>query len=81
MKTKIKYNLSKIMCNAWYLKRVSSMDFSACLRKAWRNEKQAIMTAKIENRPTKQPKATEYRPDLLTVPTDYYGVCGQYYGD
>ncbi len=81
MKTKIKYNLSKIMRNAWYLKRVSSMDFSACLRKAWRNEKLAIMTAKIENRPTVQPKATEYRPELLTVPADFYGVSGQYYGD
>lgn len=81
MKTKIKYNLSKIMSNAWYLKRVSSMDFSACLRKAWRNEKLAIMTAKIENRPTVQPKAMEYRPELLTVPADFYGVRGQYYGD
>lgn len=81
MKTKIKYNLSKIMRNAWYLKRVSSMNFSACLRKAWRNEKLAIMTAKIENRPTEQPKATEYRPELLTVPENFYGVAGQYYGD
>ena len=57
------------------------MNFSACLRKAWRNEKLAIMTAKIENRPTEQPKATEYRPELLTVPADFYGVRGQYYGD
>ena len=57
------------------------MNFSACLRKAWRNEKLAIMTAKIENRPTEQPKATEYRPELLTVPVDFYGVLGQYYGD
>lgn len=49
--------------------------------KAWRNEKLAIMTAKIENRPTEQPKATEYRPELLTVPSDFYGVRGMYYGD
>lgn len=75
------YNKRQIMKNAWYLKRVSSMNFSACLRKAWRNEKLAIMTAKIENRPTEQPKATEYRPELLTVPVDFYGVLGQYYGD
>ena len=78
---KATYDKSKIMKNAWYLKRVSSTDFSACLRKAWRNEKLAIMTAKIENRPTEQPKATEYRPELLTVPENFYGVAGQYYGD
>lgn len=78
---KATYNLSKIMRNAWYLKRVSSMNFSACLRKAWRNEKLAIMTAKIENRPTEQPKATEYRPELLIVPADYYGNSRTYYGD
>ena len=62
MKATTKYNLSKIMKNAWYLKRANvSMSFSTCLKKAWRNEKLAIMTAKIENRPTEQPKATEYR--------------------
>ena len=72
------YDKSKIMKNAWYLKRMqSSMTFSACLKKAWRNEKLAIMTARIENRPT----ATEYRPELLTVPSDFYGVRGMYYGD
>ena len=66
MKATTKYNLSKIMKNAWYLKRANgSMSFSTCLKKAWRNEKLAIMTAKIENRPTEQPKATEYRPCLL----------------
>jgi|UniRef100_UPI003FEE4608 hypothetical protein len=76
------YDKSKIMKNAWYLKRVqSSMTFSACLKKAWRNEKLAMLTAKIENRPTEQPKATEYRPELLTVPSDFYGVRGMYYGD
>jgi hypothetical protein len=52
-----------------------------CLRKAWRNEKLAMLTAKIENRPTEQPKATEYRPELLKVPTGFYGVRGMYYGD
>lgn len=46
------YNKTKIMRNAWYLKRVdSTMSFSACLKKAWRNEKMAVMTARIENRP------------------------------
>nr|WP_308661011.1 hypothetical protein [uncultured Alistipes sp.] len=57
------------------------MAFAACLRKAWRNEKLAMLRAKIEKRPTEQPKATEYRPELLTVPADYYGVRRQYYGD
>lgn len=56
-------------------------DLFGLLEKAWRNEKLAIMTAKIENRPTEQPKATEYRPELLTVPSDFYGVRGMYYGD
>lgn len=38
--TRTRYNKSKIMRNAWYLKRANaSMTFSACLRKAWRNEK------------------------------------------
>ena len=75
MKATTKYNLSKIMKNAWYLKRANaSMSFSACLKKAWRNEKLAMLTAKIENRPTEQPKATEYRPELLIVPADYYGT-------
>ena len=33
------YNLSKIVRNAWYLKKSQpSMTFSACLRKAWRND-------------------------------------------
>ena len=54
---------------------------SACLKKAWRNEKLAMLTAKIENRPTEQPKATEYRPELLIVPADYYGNSRTYYGD
>ena len=50
--TRTRYNKSKIMRNAWYLKRANaSMTFSACLRKAWRNEKLAVMTAIIENRP------------------------------
>ena len=47
--TRTRYNKSKIMRNAWYLKRANaSMSFSTCLRKAWRNEKMAVMTAIIE---------------------------------
>ena len=71
MKATTKYNLSKIMKNAWYLKRANaSMSFSTCLKKAWRNEKLAMLTAKIEN-----------RPELLKVPADYYGNSRTYYGD
>lgn len=76
------YDKSKIMRNAWYLKKVQpAIDFSACLKKAWRNEKLAIMTARIENRLPEKPNVTEYRPERLTVPADYYGVRGRYYGD
>ena len=79
---KATYNKSKIMRNAWYLKKVQpSMSFSASLKKAWRNEKLAMMTRRVENRPTEQPKATEYRPELLIVPADYYGNSRTYYGD
>ena len=82
MKATTKYNLSKIMRKAWYLKRANaSMSFSAYLKKAWRNEKLAMLTARIENRPTEQPKATEYRPELLIVPADYYGNSRSYYCD
>ncbi|MFR3297274.1 MAG: hypothetical protein ACLTSF_07135 [Acutalibacteraceae bacterium] len=70
------------MRNAWYLKKVQpSMSFSASLKKAWRNEKLAMMTRRVENRPMEQPKAAEYRPQLLAVPADYYGNSRTYYGD
>ena len=76
------YNKTKIMRNAWYLKKVQpSMSFSASLKKAWRNEKLAMMTRRVENRPMEQPKAAEYRPQLLAVPADYYGNSRTYYGD
>ena len=75
------YNKSKIMHNAWYLKRANiTMSFAACLKKAWRNEKMAIMTAKIENRPMEEPKVVEWHL-LSTVPADYYGDSRRYYGD
>ena len=55
---KATYNKTKIMRNAWYLKKVQpSMSFSASLKKAWRNEKLAMMTRRVENRPMEQPKA------------------------
>ena len=76
------YNKSKIMRNAWYLKRVNaSMSFSACLRKAWRNEKMAVMTAKIENRPMEESKRAAIDPLPLIIPADYYGNSRTYYGD
>ena len=79
---KATYNKTKIMRNAWYLKKVQpSMSFSASLKKAWRNEKLAMMTRRVENRPREQPKAAEYRPQLLAVPADYYGNSRTYYGD
>lgn len=83
---KATYNKSKIMRNAWYLKKANaSMSFSTCLKKAWRNEKLAVMTAKIEGRnlaeEDAQAKTTTYNPKLLTIPADYYGERGRYYGD
>lgn len=79
---KATYNKTKIMRNAWYLKKVQpSMSFSASLKKAWRNEKLAMMTRRVENRPMEQPKAAEYHPQLLAVPADYYGNSRTYYGD
>ena len=61
--TRTRYNKSKIMRNAWYLKRANaSMTFSACLRKAWRNEKLAVMTAIIENRLMEESKVAEWHP-------------------
>ena len=79
---KATYNKTKIMRNAWYLKKVQpSMSFSASLKKAWRNEKLAMMTRRVENRPMEQPKAAEYRPQLLAVPADYSGNSRTYYGD
>ena len=81
MKATAKYNLSKIMKNAWYLKKANAtMSFSTCLKKAWRNEKLAVMTARIEGRPMEEPKVTEWHP-LTTIPADYYGNSRTYYGD
>jgi len=79
---KATYNKSKIMRNAWYLKKSQPlMTFSACLRKAWRNEKMAVMTAIIENRPMEEPKRPVLDPLPLIIPADYYGDSRTYYGD
>ena len=68
------YNKSKIMKNAWYLKKVQpTMTFSACLKKAWRNEKISVMTAIIENRPMEEPTRPALDPLPLIIPADYYG--------
>lgn len=79
---KATYNKSKIMKNAWYLKKSQpSMTFSACLRKAWRNEKMAVMTAIIENRPMEEPTRPALDPLPLIISADYYGDSRTYYGD
>ena len=79
---KATYDKSKIMKNAWYLKRANaSMSFSTCLRKAWRNEKMVVMTAIIENRPMEEPKCPVLDPLPLIIPADYYGDSRTYYGD
>jgi hypothetical protein len=76
------YNKSKIMKNAWYLKKVQpTMTFSACLKKAWRNEKISVMTAIIENRPMEEPTRPALDPLPLIIPADYYGDSRTYYGD
>lgn len=79
---KTTYNTSKIMRNAWYLKKVvtPTTSFGECLRKAWRNEKMNMAMARIEGRTIEESKAT-YRPELLQIPANYYGVRGMYYGD
>ena len=81
-----KYNLSKIMKNAWYMFRVKmGKTFAACLKKAWWNEKYNHLVALCEGRDLAEEdaraKTTTYRPELLTVPADYYGERGRYYGD
>ena len=58
---KATYDKSKIMKNAWYLKKVQpGKSLGDCLRKAWRNEKLAMLTAKIETarRSSRRPRST-----------------------
>ncbi|WP_443775194.1 hypothetical protein [Alistipes putredinis] len=61
MKPKIKYNLSKIFRNAWYMFRVKMVkNFAEALRKAWKNEKLANIRAMIEGRPLPASEPTPY---------------------
>ncbi|WP_295935445.1 hypothetical protein [uncultured Alistipes sp.] len=74
------------MKNAWYLKSVNTgMAFSTCLRKAWRNEKMAVMTAKIENRKPVEAKSYNMPTGeaFATGCLNYYANAriGQYLGD
>lgn len=47
-KTVKRYNLSNIMKNAWETKkRYPRMSFSACLRDAWREAKQAVLAKEM----------------------------------
>lgn len=80
------YNKSKIMRNAWYLmKRKLVSTFGAALRKAWWNEKRAVITAKIEGR-----TMTSAKPYNLPTGSAFAAGCldcyanaqnGQYFGD
>lgn len=74
------------MRNAWYLKGVIPLTFSACLRKAWYNERQALLTARIEERvletaprPYNLPGGMAFEAGCL----DYYANArnGHYFGD
>ena len=83
---KTRYNKSKIMRNAWFLRKIQpTMAFSVCLRKAWRNEKLAMLAAKIEGRnlaeEDAQAKTTTYNTELLRITAANYGEYGRYYGD
>lgn len=52
MKPKIKYNLSKIFRNAWYMFRVKMVkNFAEALRKAWKyeGENETYIEASVEN--------------------------------
>ncbi|WP_278766835.1 hypothetical protein [Alistipes putredinis] len=86
MKTS-KYNLPKIMRNAWYMFKVKMYKtFAAALRKAWANEKRNMLYATIEGRSLATEDAHAIAAARMawtpvTVPTDYYGEQGRYYGD
>lgn len=88
MKPKIKYNLSKIFRNAWYMFRVKMVkNFAEALRKAWKNEKLANIRAMIEGRPLPASEPTPYNiptgsnPAFAAGCVACYGDAGRYYGD
>ena len=56
---KATYDKSKIMKNAWYLKKVQpGKSLGDCLRKAWRNEKLAMMRSRTARRSSRRPRST-----------------------
>lgn len=86
MKTS-KYNLPKIMRNAWYMFKVKMCKtFAAALRKAWANEKRNVLYATIEGRDLAAEDAHATAAARMpwtpvAVPADYYSEQGRYYGD
>ncbi len=84
---KTTYNKSRIMKNAWVLKRFNkTMSFAACLRKAWFNEKMNVARAKVEGR-VETNEVKNYEParsaSFVAGCLDYYASArnGQYLGD
>lgn len=74
------------MRNAWYMmKRKLVSTFSAALRKAWWNEKRAIITTRIEGRTMAEAKPYNLPtgPAFAAGCLDYYASAqsGQYFGD
>lgn len=63
MKTGI--DKSKVMRNAWYLKRVvmKAQSFGVCLRSAWRNEKLRIMQRLAAGMPAEEPRQVASLPE------------------
>lgn len=85
---KTRFNLSKIMSNAWYMKKtfMKTKSFGECLRKAWRNEKIAVRTAQLEGRTLAEPKVTvqeSVSPSFIAGCLAYYqsAPVGTYFGD
>lgn len=86
-RTTYRYNLRRIMRNAWFICRRVKKGFAAALRKAWYNEKRRVLFASIEGRNLAEEDAREEAARLApsytpaTVPADYYGDPNRYYGD
>lgn len=79
---------SKVMRNAWYLKRVvmKARSFGECLRKAWRNEKLRMIQRLAEGLSAEEPKVIdrpENTPAFIAGCVAYYAEArpGQYFGD
>lgn len=86
---KARIDKSKVMRNAWYLKRVvmKARSFGECLRKAWRNEKLRIMQRLAEGLPAEEPMSktgrSEHSTEFVAGCLAYYAEArpGQYFGD